>query len=278
MLIKYFLMLIIPIVGFTNEIIDAYFKNFEKLAKAEKWEEIIIQGSAALDVAIEEGNTHDEAKICAQLTSTSYYKGDYLHALDYATRCHELSEKFDDQTLYVRALYLESAIYRAQENYEKAVATAEEALKIYDKKNIHNFALLGKVFFNLGAAYADDPNGDLTKAEENYERALKSFKKAKANDDLIRTSLRLGKVYLLQKKYDLSEKIVKKVRPKINSERIAMHADYLEAQLLFALNAVDKAKSVAEKGLEHAKVLGASEDEKRFVTLLDEIKKVSEEK
>lgn len=266
------------------DVIDAYFKNFEDLSKSEKWEEILAQGSAALKIAQATNRPRDEAKICAQLTSTSFYLGDYHQALIYANRCHELSEEFVDPCLFIHALYLESAVHRAlaakideeqaQQNlYSRAIVRAEEAIAIYDYKNVKNVKLQGKIYFNLGAAHADNPKGDLEKATLCYVIALECFEKTDATEDLIRTSIRLGKVYLLQKNYDLATSILNDVRPHISNDRLAMHADYLEAQLKFALNDIETSIKLVQSGLEKAKALGAKEDEFRLQSLLQKIEK-----
>lgn len=266
------------------EIVNRYFEEFETLAKAEKWDEILLKGSAALRVAQTTGSAHDKAKICAQLTSTAFYLGDYTLALKYANRCHELSADFLDPSLFIRALYLESAVHRAlagnnpndlaqQSSYELAVVTAEEAIQVYLKEGIENENLKGKVYFNMGAAHADNPKGDLNKAATSYAIALECFNKVNATDDIIRTSIRLGKVYLLQKKYALSQETIDKVRPQISNERLAMHADYLEAQLKFALKDSLGALKIANKGLARAQVLGAKRDEYRLVSLIENLNK-----
>lgn len=267
---------------YCDDMIEAYFKNFEALAKAEQWEEIIAQGSAALEAAKKSNRSSDEAKICAQLTSTAFYMGDYDQALIYATRCHELAEKFDDPALFIRALYLESAIYRAlaakepQENpqqliYAQAVGICEEAADVFSKMDVENFNLKGKIYFNLGAAHADNPKGDLEKAENCYAIAIESFKKAQAADDMIRTTMRLGKVYLLLNDYEQCQQMINEVRPLISSQRLSMHADYLEAQVKFAINDLEEAFRIASMGLEKAKILGAKEDESRLIALLNRI-------
>jgi len=262
-----------------NDIIETYFINFEVLAKSENWKEIIFQGTGALESAKMSNSAHDEAKICAQLTSTTFYLGDYTQSLIYARRCHELSEEFTDQSLLIRALYLESAIYRAlatknkeeqarQISYLNAVEIAEEASLIYSKSDINDLNLKGKIYFNLGAAHADNPQGDIEKAANCYFTALECFNSVGANDDVIRTSIRLGKVYLLQKKYELSQQIINEVRSQIASERLAMHVDYLEAQLKLAVNDTEYAIRIAKRGLARAKTLGAKEDESRLISLL----------
>lgn len=76
--------------------------SFEKLAKDEKWEEIISFGKIALEAANRAGRKSDEANICAQLVSTSFYQGNFPSALEYAARCHKLSKEFEDPSLYIR--------------------------------------------------------------------------------------------------------------------------------------------------------------------------------
>lgn len=259
--------------------IESYFKNFKHLSESEQWKEIISQGSIALEAAKTSKRFSDEARICAQLTSTAFYMGDYHQALLYATRCHELAEKFDDPSLFIRSLYLESAIHRAlaakeveenarQTSYLLAINVCEKAADLYSRTHIDNINLKGKIYFNLGAAHADNPKGRLEKAEECYAIAVECFKKTKAVDDVIRTTLRLGKVYLLQSNYGRCQQMLNEVRPLISIERLSMHADYLEAQLKFALKDFDGARRIAIIGLEKAKTLGAKEDELRLASLL----------
>ncbi len=265
-----------------DDIISTYFKNFEILSTSEQWGEIIAQGSAALEVAKQSNRPSDEAKICAQLTSTAFYMGNYHQALVYATRCHELAETFDDPALFIRALYLESAIYRAfagkeeqeaaqQASFVRAIEICEEAAHLYCKMEVENINLKGKIYFNLGAAHADNPKGDLAKAENCYAIAVECFKHVNASDDLIRTTIRLGKVYLLRNDYEHCQQMVNEVRPLISTERLSMHADYLEAQLKFALHDYKEAKKIVLAGLEKAKALGAKEDELRLSLLLQKI-------
>lgn len=264
------------------DVINNYFEAFEGFSKSEKWEEIILQGTIALEAAKKANRTQDEAKICAQLTSTAFYLGDYNQALIYANRVHELSEEFVDPSFLLRAFYLESAVYRAlaakcneeqaqEASYLRAIEIGEEAVSIYAKMEVENINLKGKIYFNLGAAHADNPKGNLKKAVDCYAIAVECFKNVNANDDMIRTSIRLGKIHLLQKNYDLSQQILDEVRPLISNQRLSMHADYLEAQLKFATNDSENAIKIATNGLKTAKILGAKEDELRLKSLLQNI-------
>jgi tetratricopeptide (TPR) repeat protein len=261
-----------------SDIVETYLKNFETLAKAENWDEIIARGTEALSAAKADGRLKDEAKICAQLTSTAFYKGDYLKALEYAQRCHELSETFDEPQLFLRALYLESAVHRAlagkhseettqQESFSKAVKIAEEAACLYKINAVNDRNLQGKIYFNLGAAHADNPKGNLSEASACYAVALSCFNDMQATDDLLRTTIRLGKVHLLQKNYALTEQMIQEARGQVSNERIAMQIDYLEAQLKLAMGDPAAAAGIVQVGLERAKRLGAKEDERRFQNL-----------
>lgn len=259
--------------------IDTYFEKFSELSKAEKWEEIISFGKSALESAKMADKVDDEATILAQLTSTAFYLGDYPQALLYANQCRKLTEVFTDPAPFIRALYLQSAVYRAlagkmtetslaDASYLHAVQIAEEAAFVYSNKKVDNANLLGKIYFNLGAAHADNSKGDLMQAVDAYFTALASFTSIQATDDILRTSIRLGKVYLLQKKYALTQKIIDDVRPKITAQRLTIQADYLEAQLKFAINDTENGIKIAHHGLYVAQALGAKEDELRFILLL----------
>ncbi len=256
--------------------VTSYFKSFEDLARREKWEEILSLGAAALVIARDSGRVLDEAKISAQLTSICFYQGNFRQALIYANRCHGLAPVFQDTPLLIKALYLESASFRAlaaqqvedRYLYAQAVEAGEQAAALYTKKNVENPTLKGKIYFNLGAAHADNPSGDLNKALSCYLTAIDCFKNVGAIDDLLRANIRLGKVYLLQKNYSATQALINETRPQITTQRISMHLDYLEAQLQYALGEFVDAKKIAEAGLSLAQILGAKEDESRFMTLL----------
>ena len=268
----------IPYTDDSIHLIETYLDNFESLAQSAQWKEILSQGTKALEAARRVDRPQDEAKICAQLTSSAFYLGDYDQALVYANRCHELSEKFEDPSLFVRALYLESAVHRAfggktgqQTSFIRAVEIAEEALFTYQREGVADNNLLGKVYFNLGAAHADNPEGDLVKAGDSYAKAIQCYRAVHATEDLIRTNIRLGKVYLLQKREDLTQKVIDEFRPQIRNERLAMQVDFLEAQAKIAKNDIEEAIKIARTGLTRAQAMGAKEDESRFISLLQSI-------
>ena len=265
-----------------ERMIKGYFNHFDRLTKAEKWEEIIAQGLAALEAAKRSHRQDDEAKICAQLTSTFFYQGNYDQSLTYAKRCHELSGNFEDPALFIKAVYSESAIYRVlapkeeneektQQSYRRAVDLSQKAADLYFRKGVSNLNLKGKIYFNLGAAHADNPKGDLEEAKSCYLISLECFRKTHAINDIMRVTVRLGRAYLLQNEYELCQKTLDEVRPFISNERLAMHADYLEAELKFALKEYEESAKLAQGALEKARTLGAKEDELRLMAHLQKI-------
>ncbi len=241
------------------DVVKEYFETFTSLSREEKWNDLLNKGQKALAVCREKSLKKEEAKICAQLTSTSYYQGNYDLALQYANKCHDLSKEFTDPSLFLHSLYLESAVYRAlagknqnddlqQVYYAKAVKIAEDALAIFESKKLECDLLKGKIYFNLGAAHADNPKGNLQLATKNYFLALESFEKIKNIEDQVRTNIRLGKVYLLQNDYQNTQMMIDKMRPLATSTRVLMQIDYLEAQLKFATNQFSEAEKICQKG------------------------------
>lgn len=268
--------------------ISDYLNAFEGLAKSENWPEIIERGERALIKAENLNRFHEKAKICAQLASTSFYQGKYSDARAYVNHCKDLSNDLKDHPLYLRALYLESAINRAEaskqilekaqeELYQKAVQVGEEATRLFAYYNLNDRELKGKIYFNLGAAHADNPKGNLQLALECYVIARDCFQiinssndkiRESLKDDEVRTSFRIGKIYLLQRQYLLTQKIIDEARPRISNKRLAMHGDYLEAQVKFAINDFEDAKKIAERGISISKDIGAKEDQSRLEKLL----------
>ncbi len=271
------------LVNFSNEdAIENYFRDFEILSDMGSWSELFEKGVRALDISIKEDRVKDQAKICAQLTSVAFYQGNYDKALTYAKMCHNLSEEFVDPTLFIQSLYVESAANLAlasksdneklqQAYFLKAIEVAENALEIYELKGINCDILKGKIYYNLGAAHADNPRGSLDLAAHFYSAALQAFENAKDLENQMKVQLHLGKVYLLQKSFEYTQKTIDKARDLISNKWALMHSDYLEAQLKLAMNSFIEAAKIAERGLEKARSLNLKEDEERFISLLQNI-------
>lgn len=263
--------------------IQEYFKAVETLIKAEKWEEIIEQSTAPLAEAKEVKRHADATKIYVQRTSAFFKLGKYAEALESMLCCDALFNDFENPLLTIHALYLKSAVYRAlagqsqieeeqQKSYRQAIETAEAALHVYVEEKIKNEKLLGKVYFNLGAAHADNPKGALPDAVLCYQTALKCFEISNSLEDQIRTHVRMGKIHLLRNEYEALKGLIQKARVGPLPERLIMHIDYLEAQYLIAVQDYDNAERMTKSGLARAVILHAEEDQHRFNSLLIKIR------
>jgi len=262
--------------------IGEYFKIEETLVKEEQWEEIIQKSKAPLAEAIKINRHSAAANIYFQRTSAFFKLGKYIEARENALCCDKLMQSIENPILVIQALYLKSAVYRAlaskelepkakQEMFLQAVEIAESACQIYTEKSVENENLLGKVFFNLGAAHADNPHGDLQEAEHCYQNALKFFKNSGSFEEEVRTNVRLGKIYLIKKDYSFLKELIHEARATILPDRLTMHIDYLEAQYLLAIGDCENGERVTKSGLSRAICLRAEEDQLRFNVLLQEI-------
>lgn len=268
---------------FMNDPIQKYFTAEEILSKAEKWEEIIEQSAAPLAKATETKRHADAAKIYVQRTSAFFKLGKYAEALESTVCCDVLFNHFENPPQTIHALYLKSAVYRAlagqnqieeeqQKSYQQAIETAEAALHVYVEEKMQNEKLLGKVYFNLGAAHADNPKGTLPDAVLCYQTALKCFEISDSLEDSIRTYVRMGKIYLLRNEYEALKALIQEARINLLPERLVMHIDYLEAQYLIAVQEYDHAERIIKSGLARAVILHAEEDQRRFNSLLIKIR------
>lgn len=215
-----------------------YVESFPSLREHADWAEIVRLGETAA------------AEIHGQLASTYFYQGDFCNAKRHALLCLE-HEK-------VHGLYLLSAVARAEANFAEAKSLAAEALPISSGE------MRAKVLFNLGAACADDPAGNLQEALSSFKEALTLFE---CPEDRQRTLIRLAKVHLLLGNLSEADRIASSFEPV--SERTSLHAAYLSAQIQKALGRALEARRIAEAALEQALKLGAQKDAERICAFLE---------
>lgn len=257
-----------------------YLIHFDQLKKNENWIEIIQLGSQALlDPFI---SLNQKAKIHAQLASCSFYLGDYENCLSHAQNCLSLSEKLDDSSLVIRAFYLLSAHKRAEGNQYLEINPKlskhyfEEARSLIDQALEHlNYCsddfMKAKVLFNAAAADSDDPYGNLERAIERYQKAIEIYTSLRAYDDVARASIRLAKVYLLQKRYKDLLCILKGIDVVSLPLKTKVHYQYLEAQYYASLQQPEKAKSILQEAIETAENLKMETDLKRLEALMSHL-------
>ncbi len=215
-----------------------YAESFSLLREQADWTEIVRLGEAAA------------AEIHGQLASTYFYQGDFENAKRHALLCLEQER--------VHGLYLLSAVARAEGNFSEARRLCREALPLSSGE------LRAKVLFNLGAACADDPGGNLQEALSSFDEAITLFV---CPEDRQRTLIRLAKVHLLLGNVEQAEQISKTFE--FVSERTSLHAAYLSAQIEKALGRSDEARKIASAALEQALKLGAKKDAERIRQFLE---------
>lgn len=260
--------------------LDTYFSKVEELKQDEDFRQMVLLGELAL--TDKNASFADLAKIHAQLASSYFYLGEHELCLEHANKCQLISEYLDDPNFLIRSLYLLSAHKRTQANlcskskeqaalFDEAKSLIHKAIKYFDRCNCD--FLKAKVLFNAGAAYSDDPNGDLEIAISWYQEAMALFLSQDEYNDYSRTMIRLGKVWLLQHKYDELEKLLDQVDPLRLPKKTKVHYQYLEAQYYIALKSYSKASCVILSAIDIATELGMKTDLSRLNILLEQMQK-----
>lgn len=236
-----------------------FFDRFDQL-KVENWEELCRVGEKALE---EDLLPEEAAQIHARLASSYFYLGDYEAMKKHTLACQSLALDHDSQPYLIRSLYLLSAYYRGQKQFLVAQSTIQEALKLLTEEI--DPCLKAKVFFNAGAAWADDPNGNPHQALAYYKNALALFESH--SDDAYRTQIRLAKVYLLLGQNKQAWKIIFPLLEQTLEPKTTVHLLYVSAQLHLLEGNQVEALRLIEQALPLAEQLQMKVDVERLKTL-----------
>ncbi len=260
-----------------------YFElQYPNLQKNNEWYKIIFLGKEAAEYAEHQGLIRGVATVHANLAATYFYLGEYQQVLKHAISCQNFA--FQDETasaISVKAWYLLSAAHRAMGGeaidslsksvcYRKAVEASQESLKLYNEFKLTDANLKGKIFFNLGAAHADNPEGSNQEAITCYEKAMKLYESEGNQFDYYRTALRFARAKMLENELDATAKILESLKDQKTSIRNMMHFEYLAAQYFAVLKKHDASQKSAFRALEHAKKLSAKADIKRILNFITE--------
>ena len=165
-------------------------ESFQK-NKHDQWKAIISEGNIALNNP--ETPLEEKAEINALLASTQFYLGNYAAMKTHINACETIALALNLNNYRIRSGYLLSAYYRIQQDFTQAKAVINQTLMYFNTETPD--ALKAKVYFNAGAAYADEPQGDIAKAIDFYQSSLHLLDPK--TDDHHRTTIRLAKAYLL---------------------------------------------------------------------------------
>lgn len=255
-----------------------FLRQYNVWNKAGKWQEIIELGNK-LKPSVQ--NDNDFIEISLKLASTAYRLGEYSEGLSYIRPCTLKVEK--KPAKQIELLYLESACYRGiaglkdpkrdpKEYFGHAIDRITKARDLYVQHYMHDHKLQGKIYFNFGAAHADDnPDGNIKDALMYYTIAKASFEEAHADDEVLRVQIRIGKIHILNKNFADARALVRKLRQQPMDERAAMQVDYLECQINETAEDLPLALKAAQNGLARAKALRAARDEERFKEQLQKL-------
>ncbi len=265
--------------------VDNFFTKVEDLKTDNEWKHIILLGEQALND--KKHILEQRAHIHAELSSCSFYLGEYDLGLEHAGKCLLMSKYLNNTNQIIRALYLTSAHNRAlagistdpqekKEFFDAARSFFYKALEYVDQTNDEQ--LKAQVYFNGAAAYADDPDGDLNTALTWYQRAMNIFERFEQLNDYNCAAIRLGKLSLKIGKLPSCRKILDNINLEELSNRTAVHFKLLKAQYLIAIEEFSGAREVILDALENANKLEMKTDIKRLELLLNEIKDPDNEK
>ncbi|MDF2549429.1 MAG: hypothetical protein K0S07_496 [Chlamydiales bacterium] len=223
-----------------NSLEEHYKQKYQELAVKENWSEIIAEGKK--DGAIMEGSDPRVAcKIYRHVASCCHYKGLYEESREIAEKIKWLGERLIDRGLQALGLYLQSASERAmainekdeefqQIGFQTAIHLVEDAYSLVDREtNLDE--VKGKVFFNWGAALADNPKGNLKLAIEKYHLALEYYKNADQGYEMARTKERLAEAYFKMNDLERSSELLQEVKAETWTRRLTMLVENLESQI-----------------------------------------------
>jgi tetratricopeptide (TPR) repeat protein len=239
--------------------LDTYFSKVEELKLNEDFKQLVLLGELAL--TDKKATFTEVAKIHAQLASSYFYLGEHELCLEHANKCQLISEYLDEPNFLIRSLYLLSAHKRTEANlcsdieeqrelFQESKSLIHKAIKYFNRCDCD--FLKAKVLFNGGAAYSDDTNGDLEVAIRWYQEAADLFLSLEEHNDYYRTLIRLGKVWLLQHKYDDLTELLNKVDALKLPKKTKVHYQYLEAQYYIAIKKYLLANAIIFDALETA--------------------------
>ncbi len=267
-----FLFLSATLLGKGN-VYEKYAEDLPKLQEQEDWTSLIQLGEKTLSNG--SGSLEQKAYVHADLANAYFYLGDYATGEIHAYECLKLSKELKNTESLIQSLYLLSAHKRGIGNTEDAWAfieaqdLIEKALHLINKETLAQ--LKGTVYFNAGAAYADDPSGNLDLAVIYYNKAIAFFQESKSQDYYLRTLIRLSKALFLQGDIESSKRNIDAIDEDNCSKRTLMHLLYLKAQISIEEKENEKAKRYIYQGLAIANQQSLRIDYERLLSLLSEI-------
>lgn len=243
-----------------------FFDQFD-LLKPQDWPTVCDLGEKALQD--EFLSDPEKAQVHARLASSYFYLGDYESMIRHIQECRSIALDISSKKYLVRSLYLLSAYYRGNLLFKEAKATISEAIGLIES-DVED-CLKAKVFFNAGAAHADDPCGNLFQAIDYYQKAINLLDST--SNDAYRTQIRMAKCWLVLKNYKEAWETLFPLF-QVNLElRTYIHLQYVSAQVNVAQGEWETALTQISHALKSAEKLQMKVDIERLIKLKKEIQK-----
>ncbi len=169
---------------------DVSFLESFKASNHKTPNDIIAEGIVALQ---NQALSFDEqSQIHKILASQYFFIGEFHQVKIHTDQLKKIGLTNKDNDILIKAYYLESAFYRSQKQYKKAMQSIVDAEKLI-KKNTSNY-LKNKVYYNAGAALMDNPQGDHALARKYYRKILDHPEPSSEINQ--RARIRLAKIYI----------------------------------------------------------------------------------
>lgn len=257
---------LLPIFIFLTVSLSAsrFFDQFEDL-KSRDWHAICALGEK--DLEDESLTDLEKAQICARLASSYFYLGEYESMKGYIEACRSIALDHSSKKYFIRSLYLLSAYYRGSSLFKEAREVIDEAMELLGS-DVEDY-LKAKVYFNAGAAYADDPSGDPLKAIEYYQKALTLLDRS--SNDAHRVQIRMAKSHLLLKQHKKAWEALLPLFQVDLQPRTSVHLQYICAQIYIAEGDFEAALVEINEALSGAEELSMAADGERLNKLKSQI-------
>ena len=240
-----FILLIICIPGYSQEIIDSLLKISDTASvelKAYLYNKISSEympfdiklsreyAGKALELSIRNKNRNQEAQALLIIGSIEKDEGNFEKALVYFTRSLPIYKELNDHGGIAHVYNLSGHVRQSQGIYDKALELYLKALRIYDKlitidNSNENKERKGYTLNLIGSVYM---------YMNNYESALESFKRSLAiredaghNDDIANSLSNIGLYYHYRMEYDTALYYYKRslqIKEENNTDKVSIGA------------------------------------------------------
>jgi tetratricopeptide (TPR) repeat protein len=261
---------LVPLDDDQVDLVGWLIENSRTLKKEGCWQSHITLSKKGMEEADKQRRYREKTEIALQVSSSYFYLGDYKTSRILAEEAGSYAQKHEFRKETIESLYLRSGIARA-EGRKEAVDLARQALTQLETHRPDDRYLRAKIYYNLGAAYSDGAEPNLSKARETLLKSNELYHTLNNHYEIVRSGLRLARVDYLKKDYIKALATIQSVEVYLETPRSSMLYHFAMAKILSRLKKWRQAKTEVLQALSLAGSLGASVDQKRAEQLLHAI-------